>query len=133
LRSTAIAVALIQLFVLITLLIRWFYQGDDMRRPMPEASLQTWTYSAVWAVYGVLVLTGGMARRNLPVRWVGLGILLLTTAKVFLFDMAMLEGVIRAASFLALGALLIGGALISRRLRAVAGLDFRKKDEAQTP
>ena len=131
LRSAAIAAALVQLFVLITLLIRWFYQGGDMRRPMPEESLQTWTYSAVWAVYGVLVLTGGMARRNLAVRWVGLAILLLTTAKVFLFDMAMLEGVIRAASFLALGALLIGGALISRRLRDVAGLSFGKpKDGA---
>jgi uncharacterized membrane protein len=50
-------------------------------------------------------------------RVLGLTILLVTTAKVFLFDMATLEGVVRAASFLALGAVLLFGAFTARRLR----------------
>jgi uncharacterized membrane protein len=37
---------------------------------------------------------------------------------VLLFDMATLDGVVRAASFLAVGALFIGGALVVRRLNA---------------
>jgi uncharacterized membrane protein len=52
------------------------------------------------------------------IRWTGLALLLGTTAKVFLFDMATLQGVVRAGSFLALGVLLLCGALAARRLRA---------------
>jgi uncharacterized membrane protein len=39
---------------------------------------------------------------------------------VFLFDMATLQGVIRAGSFLALGVLLLVGAVAARRLGAGA-------------
>jgi uncharacterized membrane protein len=56
------------------------------------------------------------ARREVDLRWAGLAVLLLTTAKVFLFDMAQLEGVVRAASFLAVGGLLLAAAVIARRL-----------------
>jgi uncharacterized membrane protein len=45
-------------------------------------------------------------------------VLLVTAAKVLLFDMATLDGVVRAASFLAVGALFIAGALVVRRLNA---------------
>jgi uncharacterized membrane protein len=51
-------------------------------------------------------------------RGLGLTLLLATTAKVFLFDMARLEGVVRAASFLALGIVLLAAAVAARRLGA---------------
>ena len=41
--------------------------------------------------------------------------LLATTAKVFLFDLGHLEGVVRAVSFLALGLVLVVGAMAARR------------------
>jgi uncharacterized membrane protein len=60
----------------------------------------------------------GVRRSDIALRWTGLCLLLFTTAKVLLFDMARLDGMVRAASFLALGALLIIGALAARRIGA---------------
>ena len=46
----------------------------------------------------------------------GLTLLLLTTLKVFVVDTASLSGVVRTGSFLALGVLLLLGALTARRI-----------------
>jgi uncharacterized membrane protein len=108
-------------WVLITLVIRYLFRGDDMRAVLTEASVETWTFSAVWALYGFAALALGASRRDAWVRGFGLTVLLITTAKVFLFDLARLEGVIRAASFLALGVILLVSALAARRLRGGHG------------
>jgi len=121
LSQAALVAAAVELFVLLTLAIRYLYHGGAMRAPLREASLETWTFSAVWALYGLAVLAAGAARTDVTVRWLGLTILLATTLKVFLFDMARLEGVIRAASFLALGLVLLAGALAARRLSGDKG------------
>ncbi len=110
----------LDVFSPLTLAIRFGFHGAAMRTPLKEASVETWTYSAAWALYGLVVLTAGARSGDRALRWLGLAALLVTTAKVFLFDMATLEGVIRAASFLALGALLLIGALAARRLGAGA-------------
>jgi uncharacterized membrane protein len=114
------SVAVLEVFSLLTLLIRFAFHGAAMRTPLREASVETWTYSAAWALYGLMILAAGARGGDRVLRWLGLAVLLATTAKVFLFDMATLEGVIRAASFLALGALLLIGALAARRLGAGA-------------
>ena len=105
----------LEIFVLVTLIVRYGFHGVAMRAALHEASLETWTYSAVWALYGLMVLAIGARQRLIALRWLGLAILLLTTGKVFLFDMAQLAGVIRAGSFLALGVVLLIGALAARR------------------
>lgn len=115
---TALAVAVGTLFVLLTLLIRYAFHGGDLRAATGNAGLETWTFSALWAVFGLAVLGLGAARKDIVLRWAGLAALLFTAAKVVLFDLARLEGVTRAASFLAVGALFIGGALLARRLNA---------------
>lgn len=104
------------LFALMTLLIRWAFHGGEMSVAAPGGGLETWTFSALWAVFGLAALSLGTARRDVVLRWAGLAVLLLTAAKVMLFDLARLEGVIRAASFLAVGTLLLVGALAARRL-----------------
>jgi uncharacterized membrane protein len=118
----ATTAGVIDVFVLVTLMIRYAFEGVHMRVGLREASLETWTFSAVWGLFGLAVLLIGGARRDLTLRWLGLAVLLGTVAKVFLFDMARLEGAARAASFLALGVLLLAGALAARRLNAGAGL-----------
>jgi hypothetical protein len=115
LAHTALVSAGVVLFALLTLVIRYAFHGGAMRAALREASLETWTFSAVWALYGLAALAIGAARKDAPLRWLGLAVLLGTTAKVFLFDMATLEGVVRAASFLALGVVLLIGALAARR------------------
>lgn len=115
---TALASAIGVLFVLLTLLIRYAFHGAEMRTATPGEGLETWTFSALWAVFGLAVLGLGAARKDIVLRWSGLAALLFTAAKVVLFDLARLEGVTRAASFLAVGALFLGGALLARRLNA---------------
>ncbi|HWF00357.1 MAG TPA: DUF2339 domain-containing protein [Caulobacteraceae bacterium] len=120
LAETARVLAVLEMLVVCTLLIRFGFHGAEMRRPLSGAGLETWTYSAFWAIFGLASLLAGVRLKNRPLQWLGLVLLLATTAKVFLFDMATLQGVVRAASFLALGLILIGGALATRRLRAAA-------------
>jgi uncharacterized membrane protein len=106
------------LFALMTLLIRWAFHGGAMAGATPDGGLETWTFSALWAVFGLAALSLGTVRRDMVLRWSGLAVLLLTAAKVLLFDLDRLEGVTRAASFLAVGALFLAGALAARRLNA---------------
>jgi uncharacterized membrane protein len=106
------------LFAFVTLLTRFAFHGADMRQGLDRGGLETWTFSAVWTVFGLVVLFRASARKDVALRWLGLVVLLATAAKVLLFDMATLDGVVRAASFLAVGALFIAGALVARRLNA---------------
>ncbi|HET8741852.1 MAG TPA: DUF2339 domain-containing protein [Gaiella sp.] len=71
--------------------------------------------SAVWGVTGLTVLVVGLFRRSAALRYAGLALFGVTLAKIFLFDLAELSSLARAASFVAVGALLLaGGALVQR-------------------
>ncbi|WP_145998299.1 DUF2339 domain-containing protein [Caulobacter flavus] len=116
--TTARACAIGVLFVLVGLVVRYGFHGPAMGASMGSGGLETWAFSAVWAVFGLVVLSLGSARKDAVLRWAGLAVLLLTAGKVLLVDLARLDGVVRAASFLAVGALLLGGAVLVRRLNA---------------
>jgi hypothetical protein len=119
LSRAALVSAVLQAFALLTLAIRLGFRGLDMApSAIVVARVETWAFSAIWAAYGLAVMVMGVRRGDIALRWTGLGLLLFTTAKVLLFDMARLDGMVRAASFLALGALLIVGALAARRIGA---------------
>lgn len=118
-RAAKIA-AVLHVFAAITLVVRYLYHGADMATLMPQQSFETWTYSAVWAVFGAAVLGIGALRGDFILRWAGLAFLLAVTAKVFLVDMRALDGVVRAASFLGLGGVLVLVALATRRFGQAA-------------
>ena len=120
LQPAILSAAVAELFVLVTLITRWAFQGADLHAPGAHESIETWTFSALWAVFGLgALVTGGIRRAGgLTLRWIGLAVLTGALVKVLLFDMERLNGVIRAGSFLAVGALLIFAALAARRLDA---------------
>jgi uncharacterized membrane protein len=120
LAQAGMTLSVLTLLVLLTLLVRYAFHGGQMQSRYAALSLETWTYSAAWALFGLGVLVAGGLKRHYTLRWLGLGILLVTVAKVGLFDTSRLDGMIRAASFLGLGVLLIVGALAARRLNARA-------------
>jgi uncharacterized membrane protein len=63
-----------------------------------------------------LALLGYGVWRGLPeARWASAFFIFATTLKVFLFDLAGLEGFLRALSFLGLGAALIGIGLVYQK------------------
>lgn len=106
------------LFVLMTLLIRFGFHGVAMGGAAPGSGLETWTFSALWAGFGLATLSLGTLRHDATLRWAGLVVLLVTAVKVLFFDLSQLQGVVRAASFLVVGALFLAGALAARRLRS---------------
>jgi uncharacterized membrane protein len=108
-------------FVALSLIVRWLFHGADMRASMEGSSLETWSYSALWALFGAGVWALGARRGDAALRWSGLGLLLLVTAKVILFDTATLSGVIRAASVIGLALVLILVALAARRFGGAQG------------
>jgi uncharacterized membrane protein len=112
--STAATVGV--LFALMTLLIRWVFHGVDMGDASEGGGLETWTFSTLWAVFGLAALSLGTLRKDATLRWAGLLVLLVTAVKVLFFDLSQLQGIVRAASFLVVGALFLAGALAARRL-----------------
>lgn len=88
---------------------------DDLRRQAHMA------LSITWAVIGGLLLGAGVMRAWPLVRWYGLGLLGLATAKVFLYDLNSLDAIYRVLSFLVLGVVLLACATIYRRLDRPAG------------
>lgn len=73
---------------------------------------ESYAISAVWLVYGLALLAGGVIWRHQGARLASALVILIVILKVFLFDMQNLEGVWRALSFIGLGITLIGIGLV---------------------
>jgi uncharacterized membrane protein len=115
LRLTARILAACLAFVWLSLEIRHVFQGTVLG--MGNTGDAEWyTYSAAWLVFAVIGLAAGLIWRDEWLRRVSLAGVGLVVAKVFLSDMAELEGVFRALSFLGLGAVLVGIGYAYRRL-----------------
>ncbi len=71
----------------------------------------------VWIVYAMATLAGGLVFRSSLLRQLALGLFLLTTAKVFLYDIWQLNRAIRTFSFVGLGATLLMVSFLYRRYR----------------
>jgi uncharacterized membrane protein len=65
------------------------------------------TLSLAWALYALLLLAVGMARRSQGLRWISLAFIVLTIGKVFLYDLGELRDLYRVASLLGLAVSLI--------------------------
>jgi uncharacterized membrane protein len=110
--STVIGAA--HIFVAATLAVRWLYHGNEMAGSQRD-DVELWIYSAVWAAFGAVALGLGTLRNDSVVRWIGLAAFAATIVKVFFVDTAQLSGVIRAVSFLGLGAIAAAATWVARR------------------
>lgn len=95
----------------ITLEIRHFYHPDWLGQATRAEQL---TYSIGWASVGFGALLYGLWRRNAVSRWVSLVLIGGTAFKVFLLDLAFLDGLWRVASLAGLGVVLIALATLYR-------------------
>ena len=71
------------------------------------ADARQYALSAVWTVYGAVLIGFGLVRRNAPIRWIGMGLLAVTIIKVFFLDLSRLDTFYRILAFLGLGVVLI--------------------------
>jgi len=112
---------------ILCLLLQWTYVALEIRRVFqgPELGLwrgftqgEQWTYSVALLVIGIALLGFGLLRDNRFARLASVVYLVLAVLKVFIVDLANLEGVMRALSFIGLGLVLIGIGLVYQRLLA---------------
>lgn len=73
--------------------------------------------SVMWALVGLGVIVTGLVRDHAEWRITGLLLLALAIAKLMAFDLRNLDSVSRAASFILVGVLALGGAFAYHRLR----------------
>ncbi len=73
------------------------------------------TYSAIWLIYGAILMAVGFRNRSAFVRWQALILIAFTTGKVFIYDVSQLGGSYRIVSFIALGVVLLGISFVYQR------------------
>lgn len=103
-------------FLWATLSVRRFWQGTNIADWKGFLPGETYTYSVVWLIIGVGLLVLGSRLNAKSIRLASAGLVLIAVLKVFLIDMSNLEGILRALSFIGLGAVLIGIGLFYQRI-----------------
>jgi uncharacterized membrane protein len=132
-RSVAAGVAVVLALAYLTLEVRRLFHGPIMGPLGAITDAEQYTYSAVWLVFGVVLLLVGIFLRSKPARLASAAVVTLTIAKVFLVDMAGLQGVYRALSFIGLGLVLVGIGWLYQRLLFPGGEDREPSDGPPQP
>jgi uncharacterized membrane protein len=110
------ATAGILAFVYLSMEVRHFFDPAFQRPGLEAEGVELYAYSIIWLLFGVALLAFGFARHSAVVRHAGMALVCIVVLKVFLIDLAGLEGLLRVVSFLGLGAALLGLGFVYRRL-----------------
>ncbi|HJL37829.1 MAG TPA: DUF2339 domain-containing protein, partial [Polyangiaceae bacterium LLY-WYZ-15_(1-7)] len=84
-----------------------FSSGRALELPFDRLPARDLTLSLAWALYGLALFALGIARKSRALRALGPGLVAITSAKVFLYDLGTLTDLWRVASLLGLAASLI--------------------------
>jgi Predicted membrane protein (DUF2339) len=103
----------------------------DTLLPLPVRQQGQVLLSAMWSLVGLAGLIAGLRRGCAPLRNGALSVLLLSVAKVFLYDLSVLTSIYRVISFIVLGLLLLAGAFAHQRLRPAPLPDMRSLHPSQ--
>lgn len=114
-RMLALTAALLA-FAYATLSVRRYFVGEYIGQWHGFSQAENYSYSALWLTLGVILLVVGVRLRADVLRLASAALIVLAVLKVFLLDMANLEGAWRALSFIGLGLVLIGIGLFYQRL-----------------
>ncbi len=95
--------------------VRHAYQPGGLGMWHSTSDAESWTVSAAWIISALVLFGAGIWSRIAVLRYGGLAILVVSVAKVFLLDMAGLEGLYRVASFLGLGLSLVAIGFVYQR------------------
>ncbi|QRM54830.1 DUF2339 domain-containing protein [Sinorhizobium sp. BG8] len=108
-------------FAWVTLSVRRYWHGEGIADWKGFLQGETYTYSVVWLLLGVLLLIAGSRFDAKSIRLSSAALVLIAVVKVFLIDMSNLEGILRALSFIGLGAVLIGIGLFYQKVLSGKG------------
>jgi uncharacterized membrane protein len=124
-------VGLVLLLAYITLMVRHFWHGAYVEVWSGFQQGETYTYSVVWLMFGIVLLVLGSRLNAISLRLASAAVVFLTVVKVFLFDMSSLEGILRALSFIGLGIVLIAIGMFYQRLLGNMATRQAKTEDAQ--
>ncbi len=79
------------------------------------AIARSFTYSAVWMIYGALLMLAGFWKRWALLRWQAIILIAVTIVKVFTYDVSALDREYRIVSFIALGVILLAISFLYQR------------------
>lgn len=103
-------------FLYVTLEVRHIFNGAEINMfSRPAEGPEQWALSAAWLALGILFLAYGFWRQSIEPRMASGVLIALTAIKVCVFDLAGVQGLWRALSFILLGAVLIGIGLVYQR------------------
>ncbi|MCB9597585.1 MAG: DUF2339 domain-containing protein [Sandaracinaceae bacterium] len=106
--NLAATAAILIVFAWINLTIfDWFATGEHLAIPTDRLPARDLTLSIAWAIYAIALLAIGMWRKSTALRVASLLLILVTAAKVFLYDLAHLADLYRVASLAGLAISLI--------------------------
>ncbi|KRD56656.1 DUF2339 domain-containing protein [Ensifer sp. ENS10] len=109
-------------FAWASLTVRRAWQGEDIADWKGFLQGETYTYSVVWLLLGVLLLVLGSRFHAKSIRIASAVLVFVAVLKVFLIDMSNLEGFLRALSFIGLGGVLIGIGLFYQKILSGVGV-----------
>ncbi|APR77246.1 Hypothetical protein A7982_02593 [Minicystis rosea] len=101
-----------------------FGNGPTLQVVFDRLPARDLTLSLSWAIYALVLLGLGMARRSAALRWTSLALIIVTAGKVFLYDLSHLHDLYRVMSLVGLAFSLI---LISLAYQRFV---FGRRDEA---
>jgi hypothetical protein len=107
--------ATVLLMIGVCLEIATYWSGQYQIARAERVLDEQFSYSAWTMIFGASMLAAGFWRKIATVRWLGLTLLALSIAKVFLFDLRELSQGYRILSFLGLGALLLAVSFVYQR------------------
>jgi uncharacterized membrane protein len=110
----ASGLALFLLWLLVTAEVRQYFVGKTLTGPAPTQS-EWYAYSAAWIGLAIALLIAGVAGRSHMLRWASLVLMMVSVAKVFLFDTRQLGDLWRVASYFGLGVSLMLVAFVYQR------------------
>ena len=118
-------------FLNLLALLALYYEVQDVFQPQIVAhwsarayaaarsteTLRGFTHSAVWMIYGAVLMFLGFRRRSAFLRWQAIALLGVTVVKVFVFDTSLLDLGFRILSFIGLGVILLAISFLYQRGR----------------
>jgi uncharacterized membrane protein len=113
--AVAAVTAIVLALVYLSLEVRTLFHGPVLVIG-PTTDAEQYAYSAVWLAFGVALLLAGIALGSQPARLASAAVVTLTAGKVFLYDLAGVQGIFRALSFIGLGLVLMGIGYLYQRL-----------------
>jgi len=98
--------------------VDWFSAGATLDLAFERLPARDLAISIVWAAYALVLLALGVRRASVGLRWLSLGLMMVTIVKVFLHDLGELQDLYRVASLLGLALSLLAVSVAYQRFVA---------------